>query len=111
MLSIFVFTAFVFLTQIRLLTSHLFSLFEQQHESDGSGRVIHWPIFRLCLSAELVPPTVHEYRNKLHYLENLEFAAIHAHLLKYPEYNKVSVCFSVHMLDGDAVMSYQVIAS
>jgi hypothetical protein len=23
----------------------------------------------------------------------------------------VSVCFSVHMLDGDAVMSYQVIAS
>jgi hypothetical protein len=102
----FFFTASVFLVQIRLL----FCLFEQKHESDGSGRVIHWPVFSLCLSAELDPPTVHEYRNKFHHLENLEFTAIHAHLLKYPEYNKVCVHFSVQMLDGYAVMSYQATA-
>jgi len=73
----------------------MFSLFEQPQESEGSERIIHWPIFSLCLSAELVPPTVHEYRDKLQHLGSLEFTATHAHLLKYPEYRKVSVHFSV----------------
>lgn len=89
---------FVLFIQIRLLTSHVLSLFEQPDESDGSGRIIHWPIFSLCLSAELVPPTVHEYRNKLQHLENLDFTATHTYLLKYPKYNKVSIYFDVNML-------------
>jgi hypothetical protein len=75
----------------------VFSLFEQPDESDGSGKIIHWPIFSLCLSAELAPPTVHEYRNKLQHLENLEFTATYAELLKYPKYRKVSVNFNVKM--------------
>lgn len=83
----------------------MFSLFEQPDKSDGSGRVIQWPIFSLCLSAELVPPTVHEYRNKLQHLEHMEFTATHTYLLKYPKYSKVSFDFNVKMLDGDAVMS------
>lgn len=77
--------------QVRMLTLHLFSLFEQVHGSDMSEEIIGWPVFSLCLSAELVQPTVHEYRKKLQHLENLEFTAIHAHLLRHPEYGKVSV--------------------
>jgi len=74
-----------------MLTLHLFSLFEQVHGSVTSEGIIGWPVFSLCLSAELVQPTVHEYRKKRQHLENLEFTAVHAHLLKHPEYSKVSV--------------------
>ena len=79
--------------QVRLLTLHLFSLFEQVHGSDMSEGIIGWPVFSLCLSAELVQPTVHEYRKKLQHLEILEFTAVHDHLLKHPECSKVSVSF------------------
>jgi hypothetical protein len=74
-----------------MLTLHLLSLFEPVHGSDMLEEIIGWPVFSLCLSAELVQPTVHEYRKKLQHLENLEFTAIHAHLLRHPEYGKVSV--------------------
>jgi hypothetical protein len=56
-----------------------------------SEGIIGWPVFSLWLSAELVQPTVHEYRKKQQHLENLEFTAVHAHLLNHPEYSKVSV--------------------
>jgi hypothetical protein len=84
---------YVFCIQVRLLTLHVFSLFEQPRGSDGSVGIIGWPVFNLCLSAELVQPRVHEYRKKLQHLEKLEFTAIHAHLLKHPEYSKVRVSF------------------
>jgi len=82
---------YVFSVQVRLLTLHLFSLFEQVHGSDTSEGIRGWPVFSLCLSAELVQPTLHDYRKKLQHLENLEFTAVHAHLLTHQEYSKVSV--------------------
>jgi hypothetical protein len=54
------------------------------------------------MSAELVPPMVHEYRRKLQHLEGLEFTAVSTYLSKYPEYSKVSVHFNVRMRDGKA---------
>jgi hypothetical protein len=84
---------YVFCVQVRLLTLHVLSLFEQPCGSDGSQGIIGWQVFNLCLSAELVQPTVHEYRKKLQHLESLEFTTIHAHLLRHPEYSKVSVSF------------------
>jgi hypothetical protein len=45
---------------------------------------------------------VHEYRKKLQLLESLEFTAISAYLLKYPEYSKVSDHFNVKMKGSKA---------
>jgi hypothetical protein len=54
------------------------------------------------MSAELVPPMVHEYRNKLQLLESLEFTATSTYLLKYPEYSKVSAHFNLRMRGSKA---------
>lgn len=54
------------------------------------------------MSAELVPPMVHEYRKKLQHLEGLEFTAVSTYLSKYSEYSKVSVHFNVRMRDSKA---------
>ena len=76
----------MFILQVRLLTSHIFSLFEN---TIGPESVITVPIFQICLDAEMIEPTIHMYRNKLQLLEGLEFNAIHSSLLKYPEFSKV----------------------
>ncbi|XP_069689745.1 small subunit processome component 20 homolog isoform X2 [Periplaneta americana] len=92
--------------KIRLLTVHLFSLFE--HSLEPSSKLegtMHWNVFSLCLSAESISPTIQEYRDKLQHLQSLEYTAIQNSLLQYPNYNLVPLYF----LLGNLYINFQLL--
>ncbi|PSN56059.1 hypothetical protein C0J52_11812, partial [Blattella germanica] len=89
--------------EVRFLTAHILSLFELIESSESP--VTDYSIFRTCLAAELIPPTVHEYRDKLKCLQSLEFTAIQSLLLKHPEFNKVPL----HFLLGNLYINFQLL--
>lgn len=55
---------------MRLLTSHIYTFFEDLHDFQKFN---NWNVFTLCFQVESIVPQVHTYRNQLQCLEKLNY--------------------------------------
>ncbi|XP_064199288.1 small subunit processome component 20 homolog [Anguilla rostrata] len=86
-------------SKIRLLTLRILTHFEADipKQTEGEESVEMQSVFRLCLQAELVPATLHDYREKLLHLRKLRHDLVQPALPRGP-FQQVPLRYLIGML-------------
>ncbi|CAG2053152.1 unnamed protein product [Timema podura] len=86
-------------SDVRLVTLHIFSLFERSTHNTSSNLVLkEWSIFSQCLAAESVLPTVQDYRDKLQQLQALSYETVASSLTCNSAYSQVPLRYLLGVL-------------
>nr|CAD7588809.1 unnamed protein product [Timema genevievae] len=86
-------------SDVRLVTLHIFSLFERSTHNTSSNHVLKdWSMFSQCLAAESVLPTVQDYRDKLQQLQALSYETVASSLTCNSAYSQVPLRYLLGVL-------------
>ncbi|GLV33838.1 uncharacterized protein CBL_11277 [Carabus blaptoides fortunei] len=91
--------------QVRLLTCHVYSLFESLAEFQHKATKEDWNVFSLCYNTESIEPLVHTYRDQLQNLQKLAYDKTQGMLCQDTEFNTVPLRY----LLGALYMNFQLI--
>ncbi|KAF7667571.1 hypothetical protein LDENG_00057170 [Lucifuga dentata] len=90
------------ISKIRLLTLRILTHFEAElpAQAEGEESVEVQPVFAVCLQAELVPASVHDYREKLLHLRKLRHDLVQRSLPQGPQgsFQQVPLHYLIAML-------------
>lgn len=88
--------------QVRLLTTHIYKLFENIEEIKKSAQfadnVESFSIFSLCYSVESITPSIQEYRTQLNLLQKMAFNTVQYNLAKTTEFHLYSLNYMLGIL-------------
>ncbi|XP_068083874.1 small subunit processome component 20 homolog [Anabrus simplex] len=84
--------------KIRLVTAHIFSLFEDLAVSSNSEDADQSSFLSICLAAEIVEPTIGDYRDKLNQLQKLGYEALQMDLIQLVKYRKMPLQYLLGVL-------------
>lgn len=90
---------------MRLLTSHIYSLFENIREFQENATKEDWNVFSLCYNTESIEPLVHTYRDQLQNLQKLAYDKPQGMLCQNTEFNTVPLRYFL----GALYMNFQLI--